>query len=260
MKIVFLTPEEPAVIPPFFERVIPVLGDRVAALGVVSPIYKNATWISQGLRFARSFGFVELAVESAGFATNKGLDIVQRTVGLGGFHSVKSLARHYDVPLYQPEDVNAPEFLESLRLLAPDLIVSVSCPQIFKRELLELPTFGCINVHSALLPNYRGMLPTFWVLANGETETGVTVHVMTPGIDGGEIVAQRSVVIKPEDTLRSLMLKTKRLGADLVLEAIAAYEVGRVSRQPNDPDQGAYYSFPTREDVARFRLRGRRMR
>jgi methionyl-tRNA formyltransferase len=135
----------------------------------------------------------------------------------------------------------------------------VACPQIFRGELLRLPRLGCINVHSAMLPNYRGMLPTFWAMVNEERETGVTVHFMSEGIDGGSIILQRTVPIRQDETLLSLMRRTKRVAADLVLEAIKEFEAGTVSPVPNPPDEGTYFSFPTREDVARFRALGRRI-
>jgi methionyl-tRNA formyltransferase len=136
----------------------------------------------------------------------------------------------------------------------------VACPQIFRRELLELPRLGCINVHSALLPHYRGVLPTFWVLANNEPETGVTVHRMAADIDGGEILVQRRVPIEPEETLHSLMRRCKAVAADAVLEAVDRFRTDRVEALPNPADEGSYYSFPGRADVLRFRALGRALR
>ena len=125
---------------------------------------------------------------------------------------------------------------------------------------LRVPRLGCINVHSALLPHYRGMLPTFWALAQGERQTGVTVHYMTPGIDGGDIVAQRTIPISPQDTLHSLMRTCKRVAADAVIETVEHLREGSVSTIPNPADEGSYYSFPAREDVRRFKAAGRRLR
>jgi methionyl-tRNA formyltransferase len=139
-------------------------------------------------------------------------------------------------------------------------VISVSCPQIFGKELLRLPPLGCINVHSAVLPNYRGVLPTFWALANGESSTGVTVHYMTPGIDGGEIIDQRIIPIGADETLRSLMVRCKVAAADAILETVSRLEDGSISTSPNPPDEGSYYSFPQREDVLQFKAQGRRLR
>jgi methionyl-tRNA formyltransferase len=249
VRIVFITPEEPSVMPVFFGKVLPELGDEVAAVAVVSPIYKRSSWFRQAKRFADSFGLRAFVVEAAHYALEK-----------AARRSVKGLARSYGAPVLTPEDVNEPAFLEELRQLGPDLVVSVSCPQVFNRELLELPTLGCINVHSSLLPRYRGMLPTFWVLAEGESGTGVTVHYMSAGIDEGGIVAQRGIPISPDETLQTLMRTTKSVAADLVLETVERFRHGPVPGLPNQLDEGSYFSFPSREDVVRFRARGRRMR
>jgi methionyl-tRNA formyltransferase len=250
VRVVFATPEEPSVLPIFFERVIPQLQDEIAAIAVVSPVYKRSSWSGQAKRFIDAFGVREFVVEALQFGY---LKTVSR-------RSVKNVARSHGIPVITPENVNAPDFLGQLRELDPDLVVSVSCPQIFGKELLGLPRLGCVNVHSALLPHYRGMLPTFWVLAQGEERTGVTVHQMSPGIDGGDILLQQSIPISSDETLRSLMTKSKAVAADLVLETVRRHKDGQVVTQPNPPDEGSYFSFPTRDDVVRFKALGRRLR
>jgi methionyl-tRNA formyltransferase len=260
LKIVFITPDEPSVMPAFFTRVVPAAKDDIAAIAVVSPIYKRSSWLGQAKRFAGAFGWGEFAVEASQFGFHKVADAVRRVAPVGRHHSVRSVARAYGREVLTPEDVNGPEFLSYLRALEPDLVISVSCPQIFREELLAIPRLGCINVHSALLPDYRGMLPTFWALANGEERTGVTVHYMSPGIDGGGILLQRTIPIAADETLHSLMGKSKAAAAELVLEAIAGFRDGPLDSLPNPPDEGSYFSFPTREDVRRFKARGRRLR
>jgi methionyl-tRNA formyltransferase len=256
MRVVFVAPEEPLVMPVFFGRVLAELGDEVAAVAVVSPIYKRSSWLGQARRFVASFGVRDFVAEAAGFAVSKVADVLH----VGRPRSVTRLARSHGVPVLEPADVNDPAFLAELGALEPDVVVSVSCPQIFGRALLELPPLGCINVHSALLPHHRGMLPTFWALADGEAQTGVTVHYMTAGIDGGAIIARRPVPIGPNDTLRSLMVACKREAAEAVLDTVARLRKGTVTTEPNPPEEGSYHSFPTRADVERFRALGRRMR
>lgn len=260
MRIVFVTAEEPSFLPVFFERVVCARRDDIVGMVVVSPIYKNATWVSQALRFIRAFGIREFLVESFFFGYYKILDAVSRFTHLGRFYSVKRLAQFHRIPLYQPHDVNAPAFLDTLRTLSPDLVISVSPPQVFGERLIELPALGCINAHSSLLPKYRGILPTFWVLANGEQETGVTVHHISKRIDEGDIILREKVAITREETLHSLIRKCKEVGANLVLKAIRQFEEGSISPLPNRIEEGTYFPFPTKEDVRRFRARGRRMR
>ena len=123
----------------------------------------------------------------------------------GGVVHRQFAARH--VPVRDVADVNAPEFLDELRRLQVDLIVSLNTPQKLKRPLLALPTHGCINVHFGMLPRYRGILPIFYALMNGESSFGVTVHVMDEKLDNGDIVAQRAVPIAPGDDLETLYPK-----------------------------------------------------
>ena len=260
LRIVFFAPEEPSVMPVYFERVIPELRAEIAALAVVSPIYKKSSWAGQARKFAGAFGWRDLAVEGAHYLYDRGADLLRRVVPVGSFRSIKSIARAAGIPVLTPGDVNDPAFLAELRALDPDLVISVSCPQIFKRELLELPRLGCINLHSALLPHYRGVLPTFWVLAKGESETGVTVHYMSPGIDGGEIILQKGVTIAPTETLHSLMRKCKLAAADLTLDAVSHFRAGAVPTTTNPADEGSYFSFPERADVLEFRALGRTLR
>ena len=251
LRIVFVAPEEPAAMPMFFGRVIPWLGEELSAVAVVSPIYKRWSWAGQAKQFAAAFGLRDFFVEGHHYVRSK---------LAGPRHSVKALARRNGVALLTPDDINSTEFLNQLRALDPDLVVSVACPQIFGKELLEMPRLGCINVHSALLPHYRGVLPTFWVLANGEETTGVTVHRMTPGIDGGEILLQKRVSITPDETLHSLMRRCKSVAAEAVVETVAGFRADSIQAMPNPDDEGSYFSFPTRADVRRFRARGRALR
>jgi methionyl-tRNA formyltransferase len=259
-KIVFIMPEEPSVVAHFFRKLMPQIEGQIAALAVVSPIYKNSSWFKQAKRFTGAFGIWAFVTESAHFAKEVIADRIHRWFRIGRPRSIKGLARERGLRVLEPENVNDADFLDTLRTIDPDLIISVSCPQIFKRELLELPKMTCVNVHSSLLPHYRGVLPTFWVLANDEKETGVSVMYMNPGIDDGNLIVQGRIPIAGDETLRSLMHKCKSMAADLVLQTIRAFENGTVTPLPNPAEEGSYFSFPKREDVARFRALGRAMR
>lgn len=260
MKLVFVAPEEPSVMPIFFRKVIPALREEIAAIAVVSPIYERFSWATQAKQFIDSFGARDFTAEALRYGYYKGADLIRSVAPIGKHHSVKGIARSNGLRLLTPESVNSAEFIQELRELEPDLVVSVSCPQIFGEELLQLPRLGCVNVHSALLPHYRGVLPTFWVLAKGEERTGVTVHYISPRIDGGSIILQKQVPIKPEETLRSLMSACKSAAADAVLETVEQFRHGSVSPTPNPPDEGSYFSFPERQDVLEFRALGRALR
>jgi methionyl-tRNA formyltransferase len=157
------------------------------------------------------------------------------------------------------KDVNSPNVLRWLEEQSTDVVVSVSCPQIFKRPLIDLPRLGCLNLHGAILPNYRGVLPSFWMLANGERMAGVSMFFVNEDIDGGDLCGQRIFEIGDADTLDSLIRRSKAVAAELVLDALDGIESDTVVREPLDLDSGSYYSWPDQAAVRRFRRSGRRL-
>jgi methionyl-tRNA formyltransferase len=157
------------------------------------------------------------------------------------------------------QDVNDPAFLETLRRLNTDLIVSVSCPQIFKQPLIELPPRGCLNIHGAILPAYRGVMPSFWMLAHDEDEAGVSIFFVNSEIDGGDLCGQRVFAIDRAESLDAFLRRSKGVAADLLLDVLESVERGDVSRSPLDVSNGSYYSWPDRDAVRKFRAAGRRV-
>jgi len=155
--------------------------------------------------------------------------------------------------------VNAQAFLEELVALRPDVVVSVSCPQIFERSLIDLPRKGCLNVHGSILPSYRGIMPSFWMLANGERQAGVSIYFVNEQIDAGDLCGQRTFDIDPNGSLDEFLRRSKALAADLLIEVLRAIEQDYVTRTPLDLTKGSYYSWPDRQAVERFRASGRRL-
>jgi len=261
VRIFIVTQEESVYLPAFLDEVLRVRAKDVCGMVILPELMPNASWLTT-LRDHLSLygigGFIRLVLR---YGTHRVLGWLQRLrLPIPGLHSVRSVARLHNVPLCETRSVNDPGFLEMLRGLAPDVIVSVNASQKFGRRLLDLPKWGCINVHGALLPRYRGRLPSFWVLANGENETGATVHVMNADLDDGPIIRQEHLTIEPSDTQHTLIRKTKRLGCRLLLEALDLIQSGRVILFPNDRSRATYYSFPKRDIARRVRAaRGRLM-
>ena len=121
---------------------------------------------------------------------------------------VKVLAAENGVPVFQPEKMKDPATLEQLKILAPDLIVVVAYGRILPRAVLELPRYGCINVHASLLPKYRGAAPIQWAILDGETETGVTIMQMDAGLDTGDMLLVKKTPIDPEETAEMAVTPT----------------------------------------------------
>jgi methionyl-tRNA formyltransferase len=248
MRIVFLTTDDPIYLPAFFERVLGRWAAETVAVYVVPPLYRHQTRRAAAWRYYRTFG----ATATVALA-RRILEAHLRR------QSVSSCCERYGVPCATAADVNTREFVGQLAALRPDLLVSVSCPQIFKRELIEIPVRGCLNVHGAILPNYRGVMPSFWMLANGETQAGVTVHFVDERVDAGELCGQAFFEIAPDETLDDFLRRSKRIAAELLMDVLARIESGTVERTPVDLTQGSYYSWPDRNAVRRFAAAGRRL-
>jgi methionyl-tRNA formyltransferase len=173
--------------------------------------------------------------------------------------SIEALAASAGVPIVTTQSVNRPDYIEQVRAIAPDVIVSVAAPEIFKRELLRIPRLGCINIHSGRLPTYRGMMPTFWQMLRGEPAVTISVHRMAERLDAGEVLATRQFAIKASDSLDRVITGTKCEGARLLIEVLRDLRTDRAKSTPLDMKQASYFSFPKPEDVRAFRKRGHRL-
>lgn len=161
---------------------------------------------------------------------------------------VKVAAESHGLTVLQPEKLRAPEAVEAIRALEPDLIVTAAYGQILPKSLLDLPRFGCINVHASLLPRYRGGAPIHYAVMNGEEKTGVTIMYMAEGLDTGDMISKVEVAITPEDTTGSMHDKLSTAGAELLKETIPQLLGGTAARVPQDSTQATYAPNISRED------------
>ena len=255
MRIVIITQNEPFFIPKFIET---VLKERKDVRGIISlsPHHRNENIISNAMKRMKVYGIKYFTVITIRFISAKAKD--KLSMGMR-YYSVNRVAAHYRVPVVPSENINSKATIKTIKAWKPDLIVSISAPQIFNEEILSIPPLGCINVHGALLPKYRGLQPSFWVLANDEKETGSTIHYMTKELDEGAIIAQKKIRINKNDTQMDVIRKTKSLGARLLLETLPNLEKGNIKTRPNIKTEGSYYSFPKREDVEAFWKKGKKL-
>ena len=154
---------------------------------------------------------------------------------------VKTLALELGIPLIQPEKLREPEAMEQLRAWSPDVIIVAAFGQILKQDVLDLPKFGCINVHASLLPRWRGAAPINAAILHGDEETGITIMKMDAGLDTGPILSQHSVRIKPDETAGSLFETLSQLGASTLLDTLPGYFAGEITPRPQ-PEEGATYA------------------
>lgn len=164
---------------------------------------------------------------------------------------VKTLALELGLPLMQPEKLRQPEAMQQLRQWAPDLIVVAAFGQLLRPDVLELPRFGCINVHASLLPRWRGAAPINAAILAGDEETGVTIMKMDVGLDTGPMLTKRALRLKPDDTAGSVFEALSRLGAELLLESLPDYLSGKLTPQPQ-PDEGVTYAPMLKKEEGRL--------
>lgn len=161
---------------------------------------------------------------------------------------VKAKALEFGLPVRQPLRVSAPDDAAELAALKPDLIVVAAYGQILRQRVLDIPPKGVVNIHPSLLPRHRGASPVAGAILAGDDETGVTIMLLTPGMDEGPILSQARLPIAPDDTTGTLLRKLSVLGADLLMETLPAYLEGRLTPQPQDDAKATYTSMVQKED------------
>ncbi len=208
------------------------------------------------------FGFFQCAkmgiLEIIRFAEGM-IDVLSGYRAYGGTRSIKHAAKKLGAAYRVEQNINSQEYVQHVREIQPDLIISYSAPQVVKPELLSIPKYSVINVHGALLPDYRGLLPSFWYLYKDEKVGGATVHKMSAAIDDGDIIMQDSVDISDCKSMFELMKKTKLLGGELMVKTIKEYEKGDIQSRKNDTENGSYFTWPTVEQAKEFRRQGKRL-
>ena len=155
---------------------------------------------------------------------------------------VKIVAEEAGIPVYQPEKIKSPEFMETLKTIKADVFVVVAYGQILPQTVLDMPKYGCINVHGSLLPKYRGAAPIQWSIIDGEEVTGVTIMYMEKGLDTGDMLLKREIPIDPEDTYGSLHDKMAPVGAQALIEVLDMLEKGSVRPEKQDDEKSSYVS------------------
>lgn len=272
LRIAMVTQEDPFYIPLFFREFfrlaevrqelapaaapasIPTSGTPVELKGImIQRALGNKT--SKGLakriwRLYGTLGFVRMGFRYV--AAKIGARLLPR-------RSLAGLARGAGVPLLPMEDANGEEFLTFVRENRIDLVISVSASQIFKGEILSAPTYGCINLHNAPLPHYRGMLPNFWQLYHGEGESVLTIHQMVEDLDKGDILLRRATPITKEMSLEDLIRTTKLRSARALWHLLDRFATATVTVTPLPDEEGSYFTWPSREQAKELTRRGRKL-
>lgn len=257
MRIEFLSQDDPLYILPFFEEFFihyakdfpithvsccPTMGSRPR-----SQLAQELFWLYG------PFGFGQLVGRAA---LGQALGLLRRGPGSNRYFSMRQVCRAYEVSLRRIGNPNHPEFVAGLRDRAPDLLVSVACPYILKDHVLSLPRLGCINIHHAPLPGYRGMMPTFWQMYHGERSVGVTVHSMAAKVDEGRVLLQESLPIEPDESLDNLIRRSKRHGAHCMARVLRQIVDDALPCAAPASRPSSYFTFPKRDEIQDFHRRG----
>lgn len=251
MRILILTQDDPFYLAKQLDYLFNKIPEGIQVAGCVvfdvSPFGKKETLLQKALKTRRIFGNA--------FFMHYGLKYIKSKL-LPSMSVEKVLGKHGIPNINIEASINSKESLDKLRSLQPDLLISIAGNQIFKEELINLAPEGCLNLHTALLPKYRGLMPSFWVLKNDEEVTGVSVFFVDEGIDSGPILVQKKVEIG-DKTQEELIRHTKKLGMDAIIEAVDLIKSGEYNLISNPDDEMTYYSFPERSDVKEFWEQGK---
>ncbi len=257
MRIEFLTQDDPLYILPFFDEFLRNYASEFTILQIsCSPTMGKRSRIQLVRELTSLYGvvgFVRLLSTAAKYRT---LGKFRKTRDARQFYSLEQAAQAYSIPFVKIGNPNASEFVESVRQRSADLIVSVACPYILKDTFLSLPPRGCVNIHHAPLPRYKGMMPTFWQMFHGENAVGVTVHFMAAKVDEGSVLLQEKLAIEPHETLHHLIRRSKRHGAHCMARALRQIAAHSQTPLPLDSSTGSYFSFPTIAEIREFQRRG----
>jgi methionyl-tRNA formyltransferase len=252
LRVFVITEDDPLYVIRFFDVFLAELPrDRIELAGItVSKAFHEPLW-KTARRIWRFYGSIDFLRLLARWSLAK---VSGRRIG--------NLARDAGVRVVEADSVNSEQFLSELRELNVDVVVSVAAPEVFRAPLLATARMGAINIHSGRLPQYRGMMPTFWQMRAGERCATVTIHEMAEKLDAGGILATLDYPLKDRDALDRVISGTKEAGARLMIETLLRFDPTTGDRPrgvPFDVSAGRYHRFPDPQAVREFRARGHRM-
>ena len=252
MKIVIITQDEPFYLANNLRYLIKILPKHSKIVGCVvndvSPFGKKETFLQKAKKTYDVFGLNFFLYYSIKFIKNK-FDKSKNVKQLLKANSIQEIILN--------KHINHEDSVSKIKEFQPDLLLSVLGNQIFKEPILNLAPKGCINLHTALLPKYRGLMPTFWVLKNNEEYTGVSVFFVDEGIDSGPIIVQEKIEIG-DRTQEELISYTKKIGMECISKSIDLIAKGKVNLIDNDASKKTYFTFPTKEEVSEFKRIGKK--
>jgi methionyl-tRNA formyltransferase len=253
MNILIITQDDPFYLAENLDYLFTNLPQGITVVGCVladvSPFGKPESFFQKLKKTYSIFGVSFVLHYGYEFICNK----------LNKDKKVSKVLYKYNIPIISINgSINSKYSLAIIKSYNPDLLISIAGNQIFKQPLIDLAPKGCLNLHTALLPKYRGLMPSFWVLKNNEKETGVSVFFVDKGIDSGPILVQKRIPITEGMSQSQLIKISKKIGMDAILEAIELIEKSDYTLISNIDEEKTYYHFPTHQDVKAFYKSGKR--
>ncbi len=252
IRVVIITHEEPFLVPICISEILRLRRDCI--VGIIASRKRREL---RPFNLLNIFGLRIFLQFASRYAFFKIRDFVYRFLDIGQAFCVKTLAKKKQVPFFLVDSANSENSLSLISSLCPDLILSVSAGEIFGERLLNIPRLGCLNLHSALLPHNRGLMPVFWSMLNDE-KVGVTLHWMVQKVDAGKIVFQKEIKVGAKDAWYNVAKRCKIVSARLAVNAFARIDTGETIRGIEIKKASTYKPFPSNPNVVQFLLQGKR--
>lgn len=259
MRVEFVTEDDPIYLLPFFDEFFRHYGKELEIAQVsLCRIMGKRPRKKLAWEILALYGVPGFAKLAARVVMSKILGMLPKGPDASSYQSMSQLCRAYGIRCEHIASPNAAEFLEAFQQRKCDVLISVACPYILKKRVLSIPPRGCINIHHAPLPRYKGMMPTFWQLYHGEKTVGLTIHYMTENLDEGGMLYQTQLDILPGESLHRLICRSKRHGAHCMAQVLRALNAGSTKLIELDHSVSSSFTFPTSREIRDFRMRGLR--
>ncbi len=257
LKVLIITIDEPYFITKTIYPLINIYKLNIIGIGVMKSIVgKNKSLISFGLELLNSFG-LRGSIQHIAFYLKCYIHDFFTLFNIKIPFNLKYIAKNKNIPYFKIKNINSRLTITKIKKLEPDVILSVAATQIFKKEIISISKIATINIHSALLPKYRGASPNFWNLLNGEKISGVSVHFISEKIDSGKLISQEKMNIEKDETLFTLNTKTSKISPKLIRNSVNKLKNKNFQGRILNLENGSFFSLPKRKDMKLFKKRGK---
>jgi|AntRauTorckE6833_2_1112554.scaffolds.fasta_scaffold01104_9 methionyl-tRNA formyltransferase len=259
MNFIIITQKDILYTPIFFEKFFKSKYPGTCKGTIIQKAFGDQSYIDLIKRMYNFYGFKDFLKQGIKYIRKTFLAALYEKELYKKALSIENISHKFGIPVLPFDSVNSKEFKNWVKEQEIELIVSIAASEIFDEEILALPEKECINFHNAPLPDYRGMLPNFWQMHYDEPYSVLTVHTMTKSVDKGKIIYQQKTKIKAEYSLEDLILLTKKKSANALVEVLRQFKQGEVTYKPMSNVKGTYFTFPDRDDVKKFKSKGKQL-